>query len=71
MNVNAVNVFDYFEHVFKTEDEAIYQGEEDNGLKKSTNYQTWRMYKMSDHLPMWIELESDFSEQFLKEFGAL
>jgi hypothetical protein len=28
-------------------------------------YRDWRTYQVSDHLPMWIELETDFSEQYL------
>jgi hypothetical protein len=71
LKVLAANVFDFFEYVFKTEDEAVYRGESDNGLKSSTKYQTWRTYKMSDHLPMWIELETDFSEQYLKEIDSV
>jgi hypothetical protein len=26
----------------------------------------WRTYHMSDHLPMWIELRSDFSDRYLE-----
>ena len=26
----------------------------------------WRTHQMSDHLPMWVELRIDFSEQYLK-----
>lgn len=71
LDVLAANVFDYFEHVFTIGDETIYRGESNNGLEGSTLYSTWRTYKMSDHLPMWIELRTDFSEEYLRdiEFG--
>ena len=28
---------------------------------------TKRTYQMSDHLPMWIELRTDFGDDYLKE----
>jgi len=67
LDILAANVFDYFEHVFTTEDEHIYRAELNNGLKPTTLYSTWRTYKMSDHLPMWIELRTDFSEEYLQD----
>ena len=29
-------------------------------------YATWRTYQMSDHLPMWVELETDFAAEALR-----
>lgn len=65
VDISAANVFDYFNHVFTKEDEAIYRSEADNGLKGNTRFTTWRTYKMSDHLPMWVELRTDFSDEYL------
>jgi endonuclease/exonuclease/phosphatase family metal-dependent hydrolase len=31
-----------------------------------TAYKTWRTYQLSDHLPMWIELRTDFGGRYLK-----
>ena len=28
---------------------------------------SWRTFQMSDHLPLWVELKIDFSDQFLKK----
>ena len=28
---------------------------------------TWRTHQMSDHLPLWVELKIDFSDQYLKK----
>jgi hypothetical protein len=67
LDILAANVFDYYEHVYTAQDEAIYRAESNNGLKASTSYTTWRTYKMSDHLPMWIELRTDFGEDYLQE----
>lgn len=66
LDVLAANVFDYFEHVFTRDDEPVYRGEAGNGLQDTTaGYDTWRTYKMSDHLPMWVELRTDFGEEYL------
>jgi len=27
---------------------------------------TWRTFEMSDHLPLWVELKTDFSDQYLR-----
>jgi endonuclease/exonuclease/phosphatase family metal-dependent hydrolase len=34
---------------------------------ESTEYKTWRTYQLSDHLPMWIELQTDFSGRYLQQ----
>jgi endonuclease/exonuclease/phosphatase family metal-dependent hydrolase len=65
LEILGANVFDFFEEVFRDQDEAVYRNEDDNGLKPSSSYQTWRTYKLSDHLPMWIELCTDFGEDYL------
>ena len=69
LDIQAANIFDFFEYVFRHEDEAIYRAEgvEMNGLKTNSSYKTWRTYKMSDHLPMWVELRTDFGEEYLEE----
>lgn len=70
-------VFDYFEHVFRDEDEATYAA--DIGPKyltkadgtprdergRRTYYRAWRTFQMSDHLPMWIDLKVDYSTEYL------
>lgn len=30
----------------------------------------WRTWQMSDHLPLWVELNIDFTEKYLKQIGA-
>lgn len=68
LDIAGANVFDYYETIFRDDDEATYraEGKDMNGLKKSNSYKTWRTYKMSDHLPMWIELRTDFSDEYLE-----
>jgi len=71
-------VFNYYETIFRVEDEMIYapyMGEayeltsKGKPRKDKTAYYTtyWRTYQMSDHLPMWVELKIDYSDQFLQD----
>ena len=70
-------VFNFFKTVFRPEDEAIYV--EDMGpaylttskgkprVNTALYYKTyWRTFQMSDHLPMWVELKVDYSEDYLE-----
>ncbi len=34
----------------------------------SKSYNMWMTFEMSDHLPIWVELETDYSEDYLKRF---
>jgi len=56
-------VFDFFEQVYRIEDEAAYAGE--RAEKPGRSFKDWRTYRMSDHLPMWIELGIDDSDAYL------
>lgn len=69
-------VFDFFESVYKKEDESIY--EKDMGQDylvnskgeprkdKSGYYRTfYRTFQMSDHLPMWVEIKIDHTDSYL------
>ena len=67
-------VFDFTETVYTPQDLSAYQGYFDG---KNTAGKTekeiaayymskWRTFEMSDHLPLWIELKIDFSNQYLE-----
>ena len=69
-------IFEYYQVVYRTEDEADYaeaMGEaylrtsDGKPRKNPTAYYTtyWRTYQMSDHLPMWVEIEIDHTEAYL------
>jgi hypothetical protein len=61
VDVVGAGVFDYFEHVYRKDEAQVYlPGETDK------KYLDWRTYKMSDHLPMWVELRNDFSDEYLE-----
>lgn len=34
-----------------------------------SSYRTWMTYEMSDHLPVWVELETDYSNEYLAQFA--
>ncbi len=60
--VARAGVFDFFETVYTDADEEIYKPLME---KESWKYKDWRTFQMSDHLPMWIELRTDFAEEYL------
>lgn len=60
VDIRGAGVFDFYEHVYRLDERAVYQPQRTEG-----SYKTWRTYKMSDHLPMWIELVSDFSDAYI------
>jgi endonuclease/exonuclease/phosphatase family metal-dependent hydrolase len=61
-------VFDYFETVYRTEDESTYRRfmKKPGSNEEYSSYATWRTHQMSDHLPMWVELKIDFTEEYLE-----
>lgn len=71
---NNAGVFNYYQSVY-TEDEAetYYPLGKGNGkwpktvaTRKSYFAKKWRTWQMSDHLPLFIELKIDFTDQYLK-----
>ncbi len=64
LDVLAANIFDFFEHIYTMEDKAIYEADEDRSFSDK-QFINWRTYKISDHLPMWVELRTDFGEAYL------
>jgi exonuclease III len=76
----GAGVFDFFNHVFTDADLDYFMPELEK-LKKTGKtkvkkldlayYKKWRTYQMSDHLPLWVELKIDFSNQYLEEIKTL
>jgi len=66
VDIKDADVFDYYDHVFRIEDRDQYKP----GISES-DFKEWRTYKMSDHLPIWVELTSDFSDAYLDACAAL
>ena len=74
---NKGGVFNYYKTVFRPQDEATYApliGERYHTTStgkprknKTAYYLTyWRTHQMSDHLPMWVELKIDYTDDYLK-----
>ncbi|WP_426960017.1 endonuclease/exonuclease/phosphatase family protein [Muricoccus radiodurans] len=69
-----------FEDVFRDEDLDIYakhlpavDPEKKARLRATTRearYRKWRTWQMSDHAPLWVELRTDFADDFLRSFAA-
>jgi endonuclease/exonuclease/phosphatase family metal-dependent hydrolase len=66
-NVSA-GIFDFYEHIFKDEDEARLRAV--GKLKLEDKFRDWRTYQMSDHLVMWTEFKVDKSDVYLKELAG-
>ena len=65
-------VVNMFEDVFRNRkaDRELYEpmipaGQEPD-LSLETRYKKWRTWQMSDHSPLWVEIETDFSDHYLK-----
>jgi exonuclease III len=66
--------YNYFQIVYRDDELATYKpffteknvaGKTDQQL--STYYRSkWRTFQMSDHLPLWVELRVDFSDEYLR-----
>ena len=70
-------VFNFFESVYRDEEEPVYAPEMGEGYAKAktprnkTNYyRQWRTFHISDHLPMWFELAIDFGKEYLEHIAA-
>lgn len=58
----------YFEHMKKLDELEMGADGRPTDTEHNASYylDTWRTFQMSDHLPMWVELRIDFSEQYLR-----
>jgi exonuclease III len=67
--------FNFTESIYTPEDLATYQKyfpekitQEKTAKEIETYYlSTWRTFQISDHLPLWVELKIDFSDQYLEK----
>jgi exonuclease III len=73
----SAGAFNFTESVYSPQDLDVYAPYFDQkNTKGKTALQiekyylnTWRTFQMSDHLPLWIELKIDFSNQFLEKIS--
>ncbi|MCA9079722.1 MAG: endonuclease/exonuclease/phosphatase family protein [Planctomycetaceae bacterium] len=79
---SRAGVFNFYDHVYRLEDAEGYADEigpayrtRSTGQPRTTGqkqkyYKDWRSHQMSDHFPMWIELQVDFGEDYLREVAG-
>ena len=60
--VKRAGIFNFYGSVFRDGDEAIWRP----AMNDAKKYADWRTYQMSDHLPMWVELAINHTEDYLK-----
>lgn len=65
-------VFDFFDVVYRTDEENTYRPfmHKPGSNESYSSYAQWRTHQMSDHLPMWVELRIDFTQEYLEEVEA-
>lgn len=54
--------FRFFDHVFRDGDADHYAGLRKN---KADAFRKWSTWQMSDHLPLWVQIETDFADKYL------
>lgn len=79
LNFLKGGAFDFYEVVYKKSDEVVYEpfmgksysvksdGTARTPKQKSDYYEDWRTHQMSDHLPLWVEFEIDFADEYLED----
>lgn len=72
-------VFNYYDSVFREADWKNYYDSStiklkwgaDDAKRKTYFAKKWRTWQMSDHLPLWVELNIDFTDKYLKKLGGI
>jgi endonuclease/exonuclease/phosphatase family metal-dependent hydrolase len=62
LGLARAGTFPFFDHVYRDADWQAYQPQ--TTLNK---YKQWRTFKISDHLPLWVELYVDFGDAYLEK----
>jgi len=62
LGLARAGTFPFFDHVYRTSDWKTYQPK-----MTQAKYKQWRTFKMSDHLPLWVELYVDFGNAYLEK----
>lgn len=63
-------VLDYYEAVYRTEDEALYAADIKPAKSgKPPTYKEWKTYQMSDHLVLWAAFKVDFADDYLADLA--
>jgi hypothetical protein len=78
--VTTGGILPIFEDVFRDGDEALCRehvpaqdSEGDESFRADTpaaRYKKWRTWQVSDHSPLWIKIETDFTDSYLEGFSG-
>ena len=73
-NQQKAGAHNFCQSVYREQDFEIYREYFPDKMKKKNDnallkyyLSTWRTFQMSDHLPLWVELQIDFSNQYLEK----
>lgn len=66
LGLAQAGTFPFFNVVYRDDDWQTYQPN-----MTRNEYKQWRTYKMSDHLPLWVELFVDFGDAYLERKMAI
>ena len=72
-NLLRAGSFDWRDAVFGDDDRDHYQVHAERARGKpyadwKKSYRNWTTHEMSDHLPIWIEIRTDYSDDYLKRY---
>lgn len=79
VEINNADCFHWQDHVFRANeaDYAAYKPHMPTKTKKGKSvktdmaaYKKWRTWQMSDHLPLWTEIKTDFTEDYLRSLKS-
>ena len=59
--LGKAGAFSVYNHVYS--DESLYAAEL---AEAGVRFSTWRTYMASDHLPLWVQLKIDYSDEYLR-----
>lgn len=67
-------ILDLYQDVFTDADLPLYRDlvpKTPKSLSELKRYQRWRTWQMSDHSPLWVEIATDFSDDYLRDISAV
>ena len=79
---SKAGIIDFFKAVYRDDEEKTYVKQMGSGYRTSSKgatrtarqraryYKQWRTFQMSDHFPMWLELDIDFGKEFLARIAG-
>jgi hypothetical protein len=75
--VTAGGLYDIYAKVFRDDDLAIYQPhmpdkdpeKKNPATDPASYYRKWRTWQMSDHKPLWVVIDTDFADDYIRRIA--